>query len=526
MRGTKEMHIKAGIQKEKIFSLSLYCLFVMFMIFVIGNKRNLHVDEAFSYGLANHDGMAVNIEEGYTYQPADGIWLDYMTVNRGERFCYRNVWENQASDVHPPLYYVLLHTICSFFPGHFSMWFAGLINIVFACGTLFFLRKLALLFSDNEKLQRLLSIAFISSAGVLSAVGFLRMYIVAMFWVTALTYILLKRFEGNGWRFYVALFFCMVCGALTHYYCVLYAVSISVAYGSLLLCRKAWKETGLFCLTQGLSGIVAICCFPAMLQHVFSGYRGKEAFGNLEQSLSEQGLGRITVYLEKLDEHLFGSIAAYLVAGAIIWLLVFGVQKLQEHLTDDKRVVTDRYFCVILAEALYFLVVAFSSAFLSERYMTPVYAVLFLTVFYLVGGWAQKLFAQYYLYGMLFLTTIITVNGLRCEEWANLHHSSEPLLRAAAEHSEDDCLFIYDRNWHILPAYFEVSNYRSVTFLREEHLERLDSMELSSCDELTVVTDGENPEAVKQIMDRCPLLDSYEYLGQYESTTTYYLYGE
>lgn len=501
MRGTKEMHIKAGIQKEKIFSLSLYCLFVMFMIFVIGNKRNLHVDEAFSYGLANHDGMAVNIEEGYTYQPADGIWLDYMTVNRGERFCYRNVWENQASDVHPPLYYVLLHTICSLFPGHFSMWFAGLINIVFACGTLFFLRKLALLFSDNEKLQRLLSIAFISSAGVLSAVGFLRMYIVAMFWVTALTYILLKRFEGNGWRFYVALFFCMVCGALTHYYCVLYAVSVSVAYGSLLLCRKAWKETGLFCLTQGLSGIVAICCFPAMLQHVFSGYRGKEAFGNLEQSLSEQGLGRITVYLEKLDEHLFGSIAAYFVAGAIIWLLVFGVQKFQEHLTDDKRVVTDRYFCVIVAEVLYFLVVAFSSAFLSDRYMTPVYAV-------------------------LFLATIITVNGLRCEEWANLHRSSEPLLRAAAEHSEDDCLFIYDRNWHILPAYFEVSNYRSVTFLREEHLERLDSMELSSRDELIVVTDGENPEAVKQIMDRCPLLDSYEYLGQYESTTTYYLYGE
>ena len=64
VRGMKEMHIKAGIQKEKIFSLSLYCLFVMFMIFVIGNKRNLHVDEAFSYGLANHDGMAVNIEGG------------------------------------------------------------------------------------------------------------------------------------------------------------------------------------------------------------------------------------------------------------------------------------------------------------------------------------------------------------------------------------------------------------------------------------------------------------------------------
>lgn len=520
------MHIKIEIHKEQLFSMFLYCLFVVFMILVIGNKRNLHVDEVFSYGLSNHEGMDVNLQEGYTYEPAAEVWLNYMTVDRTGRFCYKNVWENQAADVHPPFYYMLLHTICSLFPGRFSIWFAGSINILSAVGTLFFVRKLALLFAGEEKLRRLFSIAFISSVGVLSAVSFLRMYIAAMFWVTALTWLLLRQFEGNGWQFYAALFLCVVGGAFTHYYCILYTVSISIAYGIILLSRKAWKETGTFCLTQALSGFVSLGCFPSMMKHVFEGYRGKEAFDNLGQGMSNEGFGRIVTYINKLDIQLFGSIAGYLAVGAVIYLLVLGRLRSQNHLAEENRIMAGRYFCVIMAEVLYFFVVSVSSAYLAERYMTPVYAVLFLTVFYLVSRWMKKIFADHYLYVMIFLVTIITVNGLKNEEWTYLQQSSESLLNAAAEHEKNDCLFIYDRDWHILPAYYEVSNYRSVTFLREEDLGRLDLMDLSLRDELIVITDGENPAAVERIIGICPLLNDYKFLGGYGNTATYYLYEE
>ncbi len=61
----------------------------------------------------------------------DIFYNNYFAVKKNERFDYRKVWKNQKNDVHPPIYYILLHTICSFFPGKFSWWYAGSINIFF-----------------------------------------------------------------------------------------------------------------------------------------------------------------------------------------------------------------------------------------------------------------------------------------------------------------------------------------------------------------------------------------------------------
>lgn len=522
------MYIKSESCKEKIFPLLLYCLFILFMILVIGNKKNLHVDEVQSYGLSNHEG-GMEFEEGCTYYPSNVLWLDYMTADSENRFHYGKVWRNQASDVHPPLYYAILHTICSFFPGSFSKWFAGVINILFATGTLFVFRKMVSLLMCDEKLQRLISIAFIGSAGILSAVSFFRMYIMAMFWVTVLTYLVWKQIGESSWKFYIELFLCVVCGALTHYYCVLYAILISIAYGILLLYKKAWKETGLFCLTQGMAAVVSLVVFPAMLYHVFAGYRGKEAFDNLAGNFSYNGFSRIMTYVEKLDGDLFGSLFGYTVMGVGICLLIFGIQGRKNELTDEGRIKAERLFCMIFAEVLYFLVVAISSAYLTQRYMTPIYAVLFLTIFYLVSAWMKKKFATYYLYGMILITTIICVNGLRNIQWPNLKLSSEALIDAASEHSATDCLIIYDENWRIYSAYYEVSEYHSVTFLREEHLDLLNSMDLASRSELIVMVDKKalsEVVVVDKILDLCPYLDGYEHLGGYAYTNTYYLHGE
>lgn len=520
------MYIKNRPYKERLFSLFLYCLFILFMILVIANKKNLHVDEVLSYGLSNHEGLGIDFEEGHTYYPSNVVWLDYMTVNSENRFDYGRVWRNQASDVHPPLYYMILHTICSFFPGSFSIWFAGAINILFAAGTLFFLRKLTFLLMGDEKIQRLISISFIGSTGILSAVSFFRMYIMAMFWITVLTYLFWKQIGKSSRKFYIELFACMVCGALTHYYCVLYAISISIAYGIILLHKRAWKETGWFCLAQGMAAVASIAVFPAMLNHVFAGYRGKEAFDNLADTFSYNGFNRVITYMERLNKELFGSILAYVVMGIGICLLTFGIQSSQKELTPESKITGERFFCVIFAEILYFGVVSISSAYLTQRYMIPIYAVLFLTTFCLASGWMKKKFATYYLYGMIFITTVICVNGLKNTDWSYLYLSSESLTDAAREHGESDCLFIYDREWHICPAYCEVSKYHSVTFFREGHLELLKSMDLSSRYELIVMTDGENTEVLDRILDLCPYLDVYEFLGKFAYTYSYYLHGE
>lgn len=522
------MKIGAYLSKEKTNSLCLYFAFVLLMILAIGCKKNFHSDEISNYKLANYDISKTLFEDGRAYYPPKAAWVDFMAVDGESRFQYGTVWKNQAGDVHPPLYYAMLHTICSIFPGCFSKWFAGIINILSAVGTLFFVRKLVMLLTGDEKLKLLISIAFITSAGVLSSVTFLRMYILVMLEVTVLTYLILKKIEGGGVeskrKFYAELFICMVCGALTHYYFVLYAVLISIAYGLLLFFRKAWKEVGVFCMTQGLAAAVSIGIFPAMLFHVFSGYRGTESFDNLADSLLSGGIERIGSFLEKLNWELFGGIFTYIAVGMAVYLLVFGLQNHQTGDADERRKTGDKYFCILFAGIFYFLFVSFSAPYLVDRYMFPIYAIVLSVMLCLLGQWMKKNFAGY-LYGMILLTAVVSVNGLRNSKWEYLYLPTEELLDAAREHGETDCLFIYESKIRMQRVFCEASQYHSITFLKEENLEELATMDLASRYELVVIVDSRDDEILDEIMDICPSLNTFERLGGHANTNSYYLHG-
>lgn len=202
------------MNKQKWYPIVYYAVFVILMIGVLMNKKNFHVDEIYSYGLSNLiGGPALSFEQGKEYQPASIPYDNYVTVAENERFQYKNVWENQRKDNHPPLFYAILHTICSFFPGTFSIWYAGVINIVFACITLYFVRKLLCFFIEDGKIRAVLTVVFIASPGILSAVSFLRMYIMAMAWVTILTWLLVvKEKEDKKVSFWVKVFLTVLAG--------------------------------------------------------------------------------------------------------------------------------------------------------------------------------------------------------------------------------------------------------------------------------------------------------------------------
>ena len=61
-----------------------------------------------------------------------------------ECFHYAIPYQNQVRDVHPPLFYMFLHTACSIIPGEFSYFAGAAFNVVFFVGTtivLYFLGK-------------------------------------------------------------------------------------------------------------------------------------------------------------------------------------------------------------------------------------------------------------------------------------------------------------------------------------------------------------------------------------------------
>lgn len=515
------------MKKEKIYDLLVYCAFAILMILAIHSKENLYVDEVYSYGLANNiGGIYMPVEDGVTYYPANTPWIDYMTVDSEHRFDYGNVWANQEMDVHPPLYYLILHTICSLFSGSFSIWFAALINIAFAMGTLYFLRKIIILLTDNSLRQRLISIAFICSAGILSAVTFLRMYILAMFWVTALTYLIIKRIgSNNNLRMYAMVLFTVIGGALTHYYCIVYTILISIVYGCYLLYNKYWKEAGVFCVTQAIAAGVSIAIFPAMLGHIFSSARGEESVRNFAGSSLANGWTRLRLFFDMVDKELFGGIFLYILLIVLVLFFVCGRTGLLTGLSAEKKVILVRYLCIMVPVVLYFLLVSKIAVFVTDRYMYPIYAVLFTVVFCGVSVWIQKLAVQQAVVFFIIVTVIMNVNSWKNTDWEYLYRTSRPLLEAAANYGDVDCLYVYEKPWQLNSSYYEIAKYHSVTFLTEDEMDMLGSLDISGQYHLMLTVAGEDEEILNRIMEICPALNTYDYIGSYAYTNTYYLHG-
>lgn len=164
-------------------SAILYLILAIFMILAVSMKVNYYIDEIYTYGLSNYNGNGINMEIEYdkTYTPGTAVYDDYMKVQNGQRFDYVNVWRNQTNDVHPPLYYALIHTICSVFPNKFSKWFAAGINIIFVLLTLYMVRKIISLFTDNKFILWSISLSFVTLSGIIMTATYFRMYCMATF---------------------------------------------------------------------------------------------------------------------------------------------------------------------------------------------------------------------------------------------------------------------------------------------------------------------------------------------------------
>lgn len=159
------------------------------MLFFVNQKQGFHCDEIFSYGSSNsayenvfwsyrdktpmHKFMEAKIfqdgnifdwigrikyyfvdhvdekDEFISEKMAEEkmIWrtrdeaIDYLEA-KDNRFNYASVYYNQIQDVHPPLFYMLVHTVSSIFNNTFSKYIIFFINLPFFIGTCILIWKI------------------------------------------------------------------------------------------------------------------------------------------------------------------------------------------------------------------------------------------------------------------------------------------------------------------------------------------------------------------------------------------------
>lgn len=536
---------KLIFHKPSSLSVILYGIFLILMILTICNKENYHVDETYSYGLANHPGkITINIENGERYADPEEPFLEYLTVSKDHRFDYQNVWENQSKDVHPPLYYALLHSICSLFPGSFSRWYAGSINILFSLLTLIILRKLALeLTNNNEKIRDIVSILFIFSSGILSAVSFFRMYILAMFLVTLLIELLIK--EIGRWQFnldfYIKLGLIAILGALTHYYCIVFTFFICIVFCIILLLNKKVFPIVGFMITGILSGASAYRIFPYMLYHMFGGYRGVEAANNLQQS-ADDFWNRVKSFFNFINAEIFGNILEYIVIALLFMLVLYYFFEKKHHFYNIKNIIFNtlnsnervakimlmKYCLVFISMSMYFLIVSKIAAFVTDRYMFPIYAGAMGGIFCFVCVCLQKLIKNQkvlIIVTALFISVIV-INEWKDINWPYLNRYSADLIESSKKKENVDCLYVYNTDWKTQPSFLEVRNYNSITFVQDSNLEMLPSLEFINDKELVVLVPTDSENILETIMGTYSQFTHYSEIGTYGFATTYYLYSK
>lgn len=282
-------------EKKKSFSAAYMILAgiilvqLLYSTFMFVYKKNgTHSDEIWSYGLANSyykpfvylpDGIYQDeYRGGYEGSDITGKWIDgkvmndYVTVQKGERFTYDSVYHNQVLDHHPPLYYSILHTICSFFPDRFSLWYAYAINIVSMVFIQIFLFKIMKMLSGSDKTALICCLLYGGGVGALSTMMFLRQYGFMTMLITMIWYWNLKMYRSydkeKGFDLkhnvpYISvlsflLFFtnyttCMVVGIFTACMCLY------------MLIRKRIKQMFIY----GISMVAALGAFIAAYPYAF-----------------------------------------------------------------------------------------------------------------------------------------------------------------------------------------------------------------------------------------------------------------
>lgn len=507
---------------QKLFYWVIILGAVLVAGLTVSAKKNFHIDETLSYTLSNNLENANMIEEGKIYSKGELPWLDAMTANGESRFNINNVWNNQKNDVHPPLYYVLLNFLCSIFPGKFSIWFPGIINILFFLLSTFLVWRCSIILNHDTKISLIVMCYFALCYGIVQQIAFFRMYVMAGFWILLFTYLNLRAFALKmfDFKYYSSLLGVCIGGALTHYYVIVFIVFQSIIMVIALLFENRKRECFLFVLTTFISGIHALLLFPYMIYHVFTGgYRGEESLANLTADNAQ----RIFDFYKLIDEELFGNYGGYLI---LLFIIVCGIGYINRRLKDSVLINRqDVWLWTIFAipSIVYFLIISKTAVFFSDRYVYPIYGIIVILVLSALWWTLGNFINGKNRYIIITLCSIFMLAaGYYKGEWEYLYNDEKSIsaLENSEIYSDYQAIFIYDRMYECQCSLMEALNYESVVFWHSDNIEKIQTV-----NEPTVIyiPDGKE-ELLEILMETNTAFKGYEKISDFSDYEKGYLF--
>lgn len=493
------------------------------------------------------------------------VWIDretfadYITVDGEDAFNYLSVYFNVKDDNHPPLHFMVLHTISSIFQGQATPLMGCSINLACVLGVMLLIMMIChriLGMWGLEPLGRMAGIAlallYALSVGGRDTVLLIRMYAMVTFFCVALLAVHLNKLfsaefgtadftQKNGLLIWITML-----GFWTQYFFLFYCLALAAVTAVILWKSGRKGELRRYIRSMVTAAVIGVAVFPFAISDVFSSGRGVEALENLSQGLSGYGT-RLAAFggILLTDLGVVGRVVLPIALVCCGLLVLFRKKTAGSGSTQDKETCGREIclWCVLLIPAaVYFLLAARMAPYLVDRYIMPLFPLVLLAaglgairmLCLALGGRANSV-------GQSFLTdtrrmrtgqllaaaVLVLIQFLEMATGTSEYTYSgyADQLEIAEEYAENACLCLYDgvTYYENLP---EFTRYAETLLLTEDELEnRTDTASLTEREMLVVlVKPGVDAEAVDTVLTERYGLRRLKTLYAEEDGDTVYLY--
>ncbi len=508
------------------FSINSKCSMILVIALLLGvvcyhghYKEYLYEDEVLSYTIANSTkGGFINLSPGKIYSGEE--LYAYTYVEKGQEFDYRSVIANHKVDAHPPLYGLILHTICSIWSGSFSKWFGLGINLVLFAALLVLLYLLVhYLFPKRAYFPAFVCLVFGITTGVIFLTVFIRMYMLFMALTTACMYWHIRKFE-NQITISSCILLCILtyAGAMTHYFYLIFAFFCACFWLLNKIKHKSVKDIVRYVLSMMAAGILILLSWHDV---IFDMFKLDAASDLASQKLTVMLMIRKNIQMVRnINCDLFGNRLKYVVLIVLIFFVFLMVKK-RESLRGILHVKPEFRF-IILVSVPFFVVVSAITPYMTSRYVSPVfpYVILF-TVITLEQITNETI--KYPILGLIIIFTFFAIPEISALQNGLYDDNRMIIDSTSTEHKDDFCMFGYgiapEENVFELRKFHDIYVYDGWNAVGAAE-------DISQAHEIVVyVPEGDTPEEyIKDIQTVNPKLMNMERLYVAYYSTAYLLY--
>ncbi|MBR3825264.1 MAG: hypothetical protein IKJ39_08700 [Lachnospiraceae bacterium] len=437
------------------------------------------------------------------------VWIssaqfrDYLTTDGTDNFNYLSVYFNVKDDNHPPVHFMLLHTISSLFVGKIHPVMGCVINIFMIIGCAVILMKCGMLLdrygiTSDRKGMRLGVVAAIfygCSQASVATMLLIRMYAVLTFLCLLTFYLHMNKWWGKNFdKKNKLLIFVTVMGFWTQYFFLFYCIAISLLVVLALWRHKRVRELIIYIRTMVIAAIIGVAGFPFAISDVFSSSRGVEALGNLRGGIRDY-IQRLATFGRILLDRCFGNwlIGLIFVVASLI-VLIFMFIKHKAYRTEILL-----YFVPVL---VYFLLATKMSPMYVDRYVMAIFP---FVISWLVFALSVKSPSA----GKTIRTVVGCLLACYCliqlltYDGSYLYRGYQEQVAVAKEYKEKSCICLYEGSGYY-DNLMEFTNYEKTLLVTPEELKNRKDMAsvLYNTEFVMVVKNTVSQEQVEEILNQ------------------------